>query len=49
MIPTTKTEELELKNGEDVTDYFDEMDDEMREEFKDDVPVSEVKLEIKNK
>lgn len=42
MIPTTPTVDLNLKKGEEVSDYFDEMDEELREELKDDEPISEV-------
>ncbi len=49
MAQTTQTVDLKLKDGETVSEYFDEMDDATREEFKDDAPISEVILENKNK
>ncbi len=49
MAQTTQTVDLKLKNGETASEYFDEMDEDMREEFKDDAPVSEVIIGKGNK
>ena len=49
MAKTNQTIELKLKKGEDVSDYFDEADEDILAEFKDDTPVIEVIIKKENK
>ena len=49
MVPTTPTVEITIKEGENVSDFFDEMDEELREELKGDAPITETFIKVNNK